>query len=76
MKTLFKCSNCQSELVLIEDKLFYSGKESEIEISCPICVKIVCIEKTDGWFFIQTRDEYQKDQEIEKNKERFVYPMP
>jgi hypothetical protein len=73
MEILKNCSNCKTNLVIIEDKLFYSAKESETDISCPICNKTVQRMLTDGWFFVQTELEYKKEKAIEKKKERLAY---
>ncbi|WP_448607078.1 hypothetical protein [Paenimyroides ceti] len=75
METLISCTNCKSELVIVEDKLFYSAEESETNISCPICNNTIDQKKTDGWFFIQTVTEYEKEKEIERKKERLIYPI-
>jgi hypothetical protein len=75
MVTLTNCNHCKSKLVIVEDKLFYSSEKSETNIYCPVCKKIIQTEQTDGWFFVQTVTEYEKDREIERKKERLPYPM-
>jgi transcription initiation factor IIE alpha subunit len=71
-----KCKNCKSDIVVVENKLFFSEEKSETEITCPICSSILDTLSTDGWFFIQTKTDYLKELEIEKNKEKLTYPMP
>jgi ssDNA-binding Zn-finger/Zn-ribbon topoisomerase 1 len=75
METLINCTNCKTNLLIVEDKLFYSSEESETNISCPICNKTIETKQTDGWFFVQTESEYEKEKEIEKKKERLIYPI-
>lgn len=75
MEKLVSCTNCKTNLVIVEDKLFYSAEKSETNIACPICNKTIETRQTDGWFFIQTESEYEKEKEIEKKKERLIYPV-
>ena len=75
MEKLVSCKNCNSNLVIVEDKLFYSAEKSETNIECPICNNIIESRQTDCWFFIQTESEYEKEKEIEKKKERLIYPI-
>ena len=76
MESEVRCNNCNTQIIIVEDKLFFSEEQSEMDISCPICSSILSRESTDGWFFTQAKDEYQKELEIEKKKEQFIYPMP
>lgn len=75
MEKVINCKNCASELVVINDKLFFSEVETETTISCPICNKTVDKMKTDGWFFVQTVTEYEKEKVIERKKEKLSYSL-
>lgn len=75
MEKLVDCKTCKTNLVIVEDKLFYSAEKTETDITCPICHSTIETLQTDGWFFIQTASEYEKEKEIEKNKERLIYPV-
>lgn len=76
MQKEIKCKNCDNDIVVVENKLFFSEEKSETEINCPICNSTLETLSTDGWYFVQTKIEYLKELEIEKNKERLSYPMP
>ncbi len=76
MEKEVKCKNCNEDVVVIENKLFFSEEKSEISVDCPECDKNIDKLSTDGWFFVQTKKEYLKEIEIEQNKERLTYPMP
>jgi hypothetical protein len=75
MEKLIGCTNCKTNLVIVEDKLFFSAEKTETDIDCPICNKTIESRQTDGWFFVQTESEYEKEIEIEKKKERLIYPI-
>lgn len=75
MENEIKCKNCKTDIIVVDNKLFFSGEKSDTEIICPICNSTIKSLSTDGWFFVQTKAEYLKDLEIEKNKERLTYPM-
>lgn len=74
METLINCSNCETKLVMVEDNLFYSDEQLEINILCPICNTLLEQRKTDGWFFVQTEIEYENGKLIEMKKQRLIYP--
>lgn len=76
MQKEIKCINCNEDVIVIENKLFFSEEKSEIEINCPLCNSTLAKLLTDGWFFVQTKTEYLKEIEIEQNKEKITYPMP
>jgi DNA-directed RNA polymerase subunit RPC12/RpoP len=76
MENELNCKNCKTDIVIVENKLFYSEEKSETEISCPICNSKLISKNTDGWFFVESKVEYIKGLEIEKSKERLTYPMP
>lgn len=72
MEQEIKCDNCNTVIVILENKLFYSEEQSMIDINCPICRSKLSTKPTDGWFFTQSKDEYLKDLEIEKKKGKFL----
>jgi len=72
MKSETKCPKCDTGIVIIESKLFFSEEISETTIECPICNSKIMESNTDGWFFIQTKKEYSIDLKIEKNKLRLT----
>ncbi|KGK29581.1 hypothetical protein [Cellulophaga sp. E6(2014)] len=76
MENEIKCQNCKTDIVVIDNKLFFSEEKFDTDIICPICSSKLETLSTDGWFFVQTKAEYQKELEIEKNKEKLTYPMP
>jgi len=76
MKTEIKCENCKTEIVINNDKLFFSEEEINTIVSCPICHSELLTENTDGWLFVQTKKEYLKDLEIEENKPRLTSIIP
>lgn len=69
------CKNCDTENVIIESKLFFSEKVDEINIPCPSCHKTIQTEYTDGWFFIQTKEQFIFEQKIEEQKESIKYSI-
>ena len=75
MDELTKCENCQTNVIIVEDNLFYSDEKSEVQLSCPVCNHKLETRSTDGWFFVQTEVEFKKEKEIESKKERLPYPM-
>lgn len=75
MKSETKCPKCDTEIVVIENKLFFSDEISDLTIDCPICNSEILKTNTDGWFFIQTKKEYLIDLEIEENKIRLASPI-
>jgi DNA-directed RNA polymerase subunit RPC12/RpoP len=76
MQGEIKCSNCKVEIVVIEDKLFFSEEKVEVDIACPKCNVKIESKTTDCWFFVQTKFEYLKELEIEKKKERLIISKP
>ncbi|MFE3872509.1 hypothetical protein ACFX5F_14880 [Flavobacterium sp. ZS1P70] len=67
------CNNCDSEIVVIENKLFFSEEEKATNIMCPICNNKMLTENTDGWFFIQTKEQYNFGEQIEAQKEKIIF---
>ena len=75
MEELLNCSNCKTNIIIVEDNLFYSDEKTEVNLSCPVCNHKFENRKTDGWFFVQTEVEYKKEKEIESKKQKLPHPM-
>jgi ssDNA-binding Zn-finger/Zn-ribbon topoisomerase 1 len=75
MKNEINCNYCKNDIVIIENKLFYPDEELETVISCPICNSKLLSQRTDGWFFVQSKVEYEKGLKIEKDKKRLTFPV-
>lgn len=73
MKKHLKCSNCNTENVVIENELFFSEDKKSTNIICPICDNKILTEKTDGWFFVQTKEQYDFGQKIEEQKQKIKF---
>ena len=71
-----ECKNCNQEIVIIENSLFYSEEKTDTNVFCPECDDKILTLKTDGWFFVQTKKEYIKEIEIEKSKQRLIQFNP
>lgn len=72
MKKETKCNNCGTEVIIIENKMFYSDKKNVMTIFCPICNNKITEEKTDGFFFVQSKEEYLKDIKISLLKDKMT----
>lgn len=73
MKKEIKCQNCETENVIIENKLFFSEEKKEQKVFCSVCNQQLATEITDGWFFVQSKDQYLLEQKIEEQKQKIVY---
>lgn len=71
-----ECKNCNKEVIITENSLFYSEEKIDSNIFCPECKDKLTTLKTDGWFFVRTKTEYLKEIEIEKSKPRLVNFLP
>lgn len=71
-----ECTNCNEEVVITENSLFYSEEKTDSSIFCPECDNKITTLKTDGWFFVRTKTDFFKEIEIEKSKPRFVNLLP
>ncbi|CAM1362202.1 conserved hypothetical protein [Tenacibaculum litoreum] len=76
MEKQIKCKNCNEDIIVIENKLFFSEEKSETSIECPICYNVLENLSTDGWFFVQTKKEHLKENKIKQSKEKLTFPMP
>ena len=61
------CEKCSANLVVIEDSLFFKGDKTDVEIKCPSCMNVVDKRSSDGWFFVQTVNDYYRSQESRKS---------
>lgn len=73
MKNEILCNNCNTLNVVIEDKLFFSEEKKANNIICPICKSVMSILYTDGWFFVQTKQDYIFELKIEEQKKTIKY---
>lgn len=62
------CKNCGVENVVIESQLFFSEPKFELDIMCPNCNLKIQTKQTDGWFFIQTLEQFIFEKKIEEQK--------
>lgn len=69
MKVEIKCQNCNIENIIIDNKLFFSEEPKDTKVFCSICNSEMATLKTDGWFFVQSNEQYEIDQKIEKQKD-------
>lgn len=68
-----KCNKCNTESVVIENVLFFSEDKTNTNIICPICNNKMLTEKTDGWFFVQTKEQYDFGKKIEEQKQKIKF---
>lgn len=73
MKTNIECPKCNTENVVIENALFFSGEIKDHNIYCSICNEKISILKTDGWFFVQSKDQYEFEEKIENQKKEITF---
>ena len=73
MESNIICQNCGIENTIIESKLFFSEIVFEVDISCPSCSLKIQSKQTDGWFFIQTTEQFTFEQKIEEQKNKMKY---
>lgn len=69
METEIQCKSCHAVMVVIENKLFFSEEKKMTVLVCPSCKDKIGEELTDGWFFIQTKEQYIYQLRIERQKE-------
>lgn len=68
-----KCKSCGVDTVVIENKLFFSEEKKISVIACPTCKNKITEEYTDGWFFVQTKEQYSFQLKIERQKENIKF---
>ncbi len=64
------CKNCNLELEINENSLFYSEEKKLEKANCPKCETEVYQGLTDGWFYVAKQDEKFND------TSSIVFPMP
>lgn len=69
MKKEIKCNSCHVDIVVIENNLFFSGEINKTILICPSCKVTLDEGFTDGWFFVQTIEQYAFQLKIDKQKE-------
>lgn len=73
MEYLKNCDNCNTDVVIVENELFFSEKQKMETAYCPICNSKIHEGKIDGWYFVQTLKNHENDKDI---SHRCTYPMP
>lgn len=73
MEHIEKCNKCNTSVVIIENELFFSETEKIETAFCPMCNSKIYEGKIDGWYFVQTLENFENDK-VTENK--CVYPMP
>lgn len=73
MKKHIKCPKCETENVIIENKLFFSEEEKDYKILCSICNNHLATEQTDGWFFVQSKEQHAFEEKIEEQKQKIIF---
>lgn len=73
MKKQIICVNCNTENIIIESKLFFSEKPSEIIISCAVCTSHIETNHSDGWFLVQTKEQFVFEEKIEVQKQMLKF---
>ena len=68
MENTIVCENCETINILIESRLFFPEEKHEAAIPCSQCRSVMKTEFTDGWFLIQTKEQFLFEQEIELQK--------
>ncbi len=69
------CDFCQTDLLLVENKLFFSEAKQQTNIVCTVCHNIIRTEEIDGWFFVQTKEEAKFQLEIDNQNQIIKYPL-
>jgi transcription elongation factor Elf1 len=73
MEKHIECNYCKTENIVIENKLFFTEEQKETNVICAACDEILLVEKTDGWFFVQTINEFKFEMLIEEQKKEIVF---
>lgn len=76
MKEIIECKYCHISYVIIENNLFFSEDKLDSDIVCSSCNRIIESRKIDGWFFVQTVEEYEFEEKIEKQKLEIIFHKP
>jgi len=73
MENNVMCKNCRVENTIVESKLFFSEPAVKVDILCPNCNTKIQTKQTDGWFYIQTIDQFIFEKKIEEQKNNLKY---
>ncbi|MBE5321858.1 hypothetical protein IM793_22070 [Pedobacter sp. MR2016-19] len=73
MEKEIKCSKCDVETIIIENRLFFTEERKVANIICPSCNTKIAEEPIDGWFFIQTKEQYNFQLQIDRQKEEIKF---
>lgn len=73
MRKEIKCRKCETENVIIENKLFFSEDKKQHNVLCSVCKNQLSTEITDGWFFVQSKEQFLLEEKIEEQKQKIVY---
>ncbi|THV61982.1 hypothetical protein [Chryseobacterium candidae] len=73
MENYVLCKCCNTESIVIENKLFFPEEKKADNIICPLCKTKITTLYTDGWFFVQTKEDYIFEQTIEEQKKTIKY---
>lgn len=72
MEHIKKCIKCNTDNIIIENEMFFSELKVIETANCPICNHKIHEDKIDGWFFVQTLENFEKDK---NNNDKCIYPM-
>jgi len=73
MKIEIKCQFCNTENIIINNVMFFAEELRETKVFCSMCDNEIIKLKTDGWFFVQSIEQYQIEQKIEQQKENLKH---
>jgi hypothetical protein len=65
------CKTCQTQVIIEDNPLVFSEEKTVQKIACPVCQSIIFEGETDGWFFAQTRENYER-----LKSSNCTFPMP
>lgn len=73
MEKEIQCKSCHEDTIVIENKLFFSEEKKKSILICPSCKNKLEEEFTDGWFFVQTKQQYTFQLRIDRQKETIKF---
>lgn len=73
MENYILCKSCNTESIIIENPLFFPEEKKADNIICPVCKAKMTTLYTDGWVFVQTKEDYIFEQKIEEQKKTIKY---
>jgi len=69
MNLNIECAQCNTENIVINNKLFFPEKSEKVKIYCSVCSCEITSLETDGWFFVKSKEQYELDLKIDKQQE-------